>query len=118
MRLRQIMNKNFLFTLLFLSWIAGLSLICVFPPIPDYQVDGESSGSISQDVLPELHQRNNSLVGIFQLELGIELMGIASDFDFNSGIDFEFLPVKGDCFAQITSHFNTRLLFKAFFETW
>lgn len=112
------MNKQVLFSILFLSWIAGISLICMFPPIPDYQVDGKDSGSISQDVLPELHQRNTSVASTSQVDLAIELLGLASDFYFNPQIYFLFLSVNWDCFIQIASFFNTRLLFKAFFETW
>jgi hypothetical protein len=112
------MKKQALFTVLLLSWIVGLSLICRFPPIPDFRVNEQNSGSISQDAFPELHQRNTSLTGIPQIDLGTELQGSIVDFQI-------IIPVKeGSLFESklnlnpTTSFFNTILLLEAFFETW
>lgn len=112
------MKKQLLFTLLFLSWISGLFLICLFPPIPDYQVEGKSSGSISQDVLPELNQRNISLAGISQIEMGIEFLELVSRSGCNQEMKPFFRLKKEGFLIQTPFFFNTRLLFKAFFETW
>jgi hypothetical protein len=112
------MKKQALFTLLLLSWVVGLLLIFSFPPIPDYKISDKNSGSVSQDAFPELHQRNTSLTGIPQLDLGMELQGSPADFQIN-------IPVKEGAFLEnrlnfnpTASLFNTILLLKAFFETW
>lgn len=112
------MKKQALFTLLFLSWVVGLSLICRFPPIPDYHVSDQNSGSISQDAFPELHQRNTSLTGISQIYLGMELQGLAADFQFNFKVKESSLFENKLNLYPTASFFNTILLLEAFFETW
>ncbi|WP_332914403.1 hypothetical protein [Algoriphagus boritolerans] len=99
------MNNQVCFTLLFLSWIAGLSLICLFPPIPDYQIDGDGSGSISQEGIPELNQRATSLTSTFPIDFHSEASGLNSGFDFYPQIQFRFLSAKGDGLIPVPSFF-------------
>lgn len=112
------MKKQILFKVLFLSWLSGIFLICLFPPIPDFQLEHEGESFISQDSLPEFHQRNTSQSKVFQVDLGFELQG---DLPFRlSG--FQSLHSNFDIVKQVLRQiyplFNVRVLFKAFFETW
>lgn len=112
------MNKQSVFAILFSSWIFGITLICLFPPIPDFSFSDHDSAYLSQDELPELNQRNSIQSYFFHLDSGLEFIG--------SGFDFQLKPIlqqllflnKGNGRLNPSSYFNTILLFKAFFETW
>jgi hypothetical protein len=112
------MKKQVLFTLLFLSWLVGLSLICRFPPIPDYQISSQNSGAVCQDAFPELHQRNTSLSGDSHFFLGMELLGSLADFQFDFKVKESYLVENKLNLNPTASFFNTIQLLEAFFETW
>lgn len=112
------MKKRVFFGFLFCSWILGVSLICLFPPIPDYKVADQESGYLSQDSTPELHLRNTSRADFSQLDLGTAMGGLVSDFQFNSvrKLLFDFGSIRAP--FEIQSFFDTKILFRPFFETW
>jgi len=112
------MNKQAFFGILFCSWILGVSLICLFPPIPDYKVTDQNSGFLSQDSTPELYLRNSSRASISQLDFGIELIGWVSDFRFITDPQLVFSFELSKAPYQIASFFDAKILFRAFFETW
>ncbi|OOG71118.1 hypothetical protein B0E43_17520 [Algoriphagus sp. A40] len=112
------MKKQVFFGLLICSWILGVSLICLFPPIPDYKVADQESGYLSQDSTPELHLRNTFRSGFSTLDLGIELVGLFFEFQFKSVL--KPLIAIGTLKApfEIQSFFDTKILFRPFFDTW
>jgi hypothetical protein len=112
------MNKKSFFAVLFTSWIFGISLICLFPPVPDYHVPDQNSGHLSQDAFPEIHQRNASQTGLFKLDFGSELVGSLVEFKSFQNFRFSSVADSISSFSQISALFNTWILFKAFFETW
>ena len=112
------MKKQLFFGVLFCSWILGVSLICLFPPIPDYKVVNQESGFVTQDSTPELHLRNTSRASFSQPDLGMELIGIFSDFRFLSDLEPLFRFESSQVPEQISSFFDSKILFRAFFETW
>lgn len=111
------MNKQSLFALLFSSWIFGISLICLFPPIPDYHAVEQQESYLSQDTAPEIHQRISSH-SILQMDFGVDFQGFIQESSFTSSIKFLLKVDSKRTFQTIPSSFDTRILFKAFFETW
>lgn len=112
------MNKQSLFTLLFSSWIFGISLICLFPPIPDYSYSENALGYLSQDEIPEINQRNSIQSYFFHLDSGFEFLESEFDFNFKQRLHQSLFLNKENDRLHASSYFNTILLFKAFFETW
>lgn len=112
------MIKKSLFTLLFSSWIFGISLICLFPPVPDYHSPDHNSGYLSQDAFPEIHQRNVSQTGLVELDLELDYFDSLVEFRGDYDLRFIFGIDSQSPFTEISTFFNTWILFKAFFETW
>lgn len=112
------MNKQSIFTLLFSSWIFGISLICLFPPIPDYSYSENDPSYLSQDELPELNQRNSIHSYFIHLDSGLEFIESEFDLQFKQILHQSFFLNKKIDRLHPSSYFNTFLLFKAFFETW
>lgn len=112
------MKRPHIFALLFSSWIIGIALICLFPPVPDYDTIDGNSGCLSQDSFPEIHQRSVSQTAAFDLEFGVEFDD--SFFDFKSELKLRFFSRVDSLnpLTQLSSRFNSLILFKAFFETW
>lgn len=112
------MQRPFLFALLFSSWIIGITLICLFPPVPDYDTIDEKSSYLSQDSFPEIHQRNAAQESGFQLDYGFEFSDSSVDFKIDQVLSLYKGADAVGSLSQVSSFFNTWILFKAFFETW
>ncbi len=112
------MNRQSIFALLFSSWIFGISLICLFPPIPDYSYSENALGYLSQDEIPELNQRNSIQSYFSSFESELEFVSFEFDFQFNQILHQSLFLNKENDRLHASSYFNTILLFKAFFETW
>lgn len=112
------MNKKSFFAVLFTSWIFGISLICLFPPIPDYHAPDQNSGYLSQDAFPEIHQRNVSQTVIIELGFGFDFFNSLVEYKGDHDLRFIFGIDSQSPFTEIPTFFNTWILFEAFFETW
>lgn len=104
--------------LLFSSWILGISLICLFPPIPEYHTSEHNTGNLSQDSFPEIHQRNSSQTGLFVLDFAFQGVDATVEYENTQNFRFCLLSNSIGSFAQIPALFNAWILFEAFFETW
>lgn len=111
------MKKQAFFGLVFGSWILGIFLICIFPPIPDYAPVDHQSGYFSQDLAPEFHLRNTSQCPSFQLNLGDRFLSVPFEFQFQSSSTPFDTRASEPVVDQIPSFFDTRILFEVYFET-
>jgi hypothetical protein len=112
------MKKQVICSLLILSWISGISLTCIFPPVPDFQANTKSSSFLSVDASPEVYQISNpnfrsthgdqgfSLLSFLVGNSGFQSRGRIKVFNSTGGLD------------EIPSLFDTKILIEAFFETW
>jgi hypothetical protein len=112
------MKKQSVFPLLLCSWIFGVSLICLFPPVPDYDSLGQESGSLSQESFPEIHQINTFPSSFFQLDHGYDFFGSLPDLIIDRGFRYFQITDYLRLTSQIPPFFNSWNLLKAFFETW
>jgi hypothetical protein len=112
------MKKQVIFSFLFLSWISGISLTCLFPPVPDYQSSERNSSFLSIDASPEMHQILNPSFGVSFGELGINISDFVQKDFFILNRAFDLL-IESICkSAEICSLFDSRILLAPFFETW
>jgi hypothetical protein len=112
------MNKQVLFALLFSCWTLGIFLICLFPPIPDYQIESQNSEYLCTDSIPELYQRNSGQLGVLQFDLGVEMLVLPSDFRSKLYPRLSAALDLNHDISEVSSFFDTKLIFQAFFETW
>lgn len=111
------MKKQAFFGLVFGSWILGIFLICIFPPIPDYAPDDHQSSYFSQDLAPEFHLRNTSQNPSFQLNLGDRFLSSPFEFQFNCSLISFNTGISEPVIDEIPSLFDTKILFEVYFET-
>jgi len=111
------MKKQAFFGLVFGSWILGIFLICIFPPVPDYVPADHQSSYFSQDTVPEFHLRSASQAQSFQLNLGDRVLSIPFEFQFSFSPTPFGARVSEPVIDQIPSFFDTRILFEVYFET-
>ncbi|WP_147392265.1 hypothetical protein [Algoriphagus lacus] len=111
------MNRRFSSLLLLSSWILGISLICLFPPVSDYSPSDLDTGCITKECLPELNLKNSS-----RSRVAINLDGF---MDFQSLTFDPWTPVFGSTevlqvvfqrgvFAE--TFFDVKIYFRKFFE--
>ncbi|WP_111671193.1 hypothetical protein [Algoriphagus litoralis] len=112
------MKKQVIFSILFLSWISGVSLACFFHPVPDYQSTENHSSSISLDESPKVHQILNSGFGVTFGDHSVNFSAFVQENVFFLNDAFELLTQSIGKSAEIRPHFNSRILLAAFFETW
>lgn len=111
------MKKQEFFGLMLAAWIAGICLICIFPPVPDFKIDHERTGYLSTDAVPEFHLRNSSPSGSIQVDLVLKFLDSALEFRYNPEVSL-LGSISAEPASQLSSHFDTTILFQAFFETW
>lgn len=111
------MKKQAFFGLVFGSWMIGVFLICLFPPIPDYGIVHQTSGHICLDSAPEFHLRNTFQTGSSKVPVANRFL----DSNFGFLLDSERLPSSETAVApistQISPLFDVRILFQMYFET-
>lgn len=112
------MKKQVFFGLMLTSWILGIFLICIFPPVPDFKDADAHTGYLSVDSLPEFHLRSSFPAGSIQADLSLKFLDSAFEFRFNPGLKFLRSVPAEPAPLQLSSRFDTKILFQAFFETW
>ena len=112
------MKKQVIFSFLFLSWISGISLVCIFPPVPDYQSGERNSSFLTIDANPEVHQILNPSYGVSFGEQGINLSDFVQKDLFQLDRVLDLLMESIGKSAEICSLFDSRILLAPFFETW
>jgi hypothetical protein len=112
------MKKQVFFGLMLAAWIAGIFLICIFPPVSDFQIADEHTGHLSSDTVPEFHLRNSFPSGSIQVDLSLKFLDSAFGFRYNPEVRLLGSISAEQAPSQLSSHFDTIILFQAFFETW
>jgi hypothetical protein len=112
------MKEKALVGLLLSCWIIGVCLICLFPPVPDVQISHPESAYLSEDSVPELHLRNTPRAAYIQVVTGAQ--SVASVFEYSFDSELALLDPLGlaPTFIQTFSLFDTKILFRLFFEIW
>ncbi|MBN7810596.1 hypothetical protein J0A68_06505 [Algoriphagus sp. H41] len=113
------MKKQAFFGFVLAGWILGVFLICMFPPVADYQVIQPSAGYLGQDTLPELHMRSSAqTLSLVQAEWMKQLPGEVIVFEAGAVqvLDPELVSPGQD--EHTSPLFDAKVLFQPFFETW
>ncbi len=111
------MKRQLFFLILLSSWICGVSLICLFPPVSDFSKADIESGCINKESVPELNLKNSSRNrSVLQLDGFSDIQILISDFGEGSFLRLEILPIAGQAAGLSESFFDVKMIFRQFFE--
>lgn len=112
------MKRRLFFLLILSSWICGLSLICLFPPVSDFSQTDQETGAVSPESSPELHLKNSSRNrAVLHFDGFLDIQGLIPEVDEFTFLRTEGVKLVGNV-AKVASHFDTLTLFMQFFETY
>lgn len=112
------MTRQFSFFVLLSSWICGLFLICLFPPVSGFSQTELESGLINQELAPELTLKNSSRSRSgFPIGPFVDLDFFISDSVLVKFDRFVSLTITANSIIPQESVANSRLFFRLFFET-
>jgi hypothetical protein len=112
------MRRQLSFFLLLSSWICGVFLICLFPPVSDFSQNELESGLINQELAPELTLKNSSRSrSSFQIGQFVDLEFFVSDSILVSFDPLVPLTLSANSIIPQESPTSFRLFFRLFFET-
>lgn len=101
------------------SWICGLSLICLFPPVADFYQTDQETGAVSPEAGPELHLKNTSRNrAALQFDGFLDIQSRIPEVDEFTFLRTEGVQLEGNAAKVAESLFDTLTLFMQFFETY